>query len=147
MMRSQAGLDLAEVGGQAGLAVGLGAGDELQVGGGLAAVDVEELGRGLEVGAGQAGVGVGAVLLGWPAAVAVGQAVPDPGQVVLDPFGGGGGRVGVVAEVCPAMLTRWRCSCRTPRGWWCRGRGRSARSCAGWRGRGAFARRAGGRRC
>ncbi len=91
-------LDRAEIGGQAGLAVGVGAGDQAQVDRGLAAVGVEEFRGGLEVGAGQAGVGVGAVLLGRPAAVAVGQVVPDPGQLVLDPFGGRGGRVRVVAE-------------------------------------------------
>jgi hypothetical protein len=91
-------LDQAEIGGQAGLAVGVGAGDQAQVDRGLAAVGVEEFRSGLEVGAGQAGVGVVAVLLGRPAAVAVGQAVPDPGQVVLDPLGGRGGRVRVVAE-------------------------------------------------
>jgi hypothetical protein len=51
-------LDLAEAGGQPGLAVGLGPGDQPQIGGGLAAVDVEKLRRGLKVWAGQAGVGV-----------------------------------------------------------------------------------------
>ena len=66
---------------------------------GLAAVDVEELRGGLEVGAGEAGVGVRAVLLGRPTAVAVGQAVADPGEVVLDPLGVGGEGVGVVVEV------------------------------------------------
>src|ERR1700722_10163163 len=57
-------LDLAEIGGQAGLAVRVGAGDQAQVDCGLAAVGVEEFRGGLELGAGQAGVGVGAVLLG-----------------------------------------------------------------------------------
>ena len=61
-------------------------------------MDVEELGCGLEVGAGETGVGVRAVLLGWAAAVAVGEAVVDPRQVVLDPFRVGGGGVGVVRE-------------------------------------------------
>jgi hypothetical protein len=42
-----------------------------------------------------------AVLLGWSPAVAVGQAVSDPGHVVLDPFGGRGGRGRVVAEGLP----------------------------------------------
>ena len=56
---------------------------------------------GLEVRAGQAGVGVRAVLLGWPGAVAVGQAVADPVEVLLDPLGVGGGRVGVVADPLP----------------------------------------------
>src|SRR5690348_17598945 len=56
----QAVLHLAEVSGQPGLSVCLGAGDQAQVDRGLAAVGVEELRGGLEVGAGQAGVGVGA---------------------------------------------------------------------------------------
>ena len=94
-------LHLAEIGGEAGLAVRVGAGEQAQVDSGLAAVGVEEFRGGLEVGAGQAGVGVGAVLLGRSAAVAARQAVPDPGQVVLDPFGGRGGRVRVVAEGLP----------------------------------------------
>ncbi len=92
-------MDLLEVLDEAELPVGLGAGDEAPVGVGLAAVDVEELGGGLEVGAGQAGVGVRAVLLGRPPAVAVGEAVADAGEVVLDPLGIGGERVGVVVEV------------------------------------------------
>src|SRR5450755_142446 len=56
-------LHLAEVRGEAGLAVRLGSGYQAQVGGGLTAVDVEELRGGLEVRAGQAGVRVRAVLL------------------------------------------------------------------------------------
>ena len=55
----------AVVGRQALPAIGLGPGDEHPVVLGLGAVDVEELGGGLEVGTGQAGVGVGAVLLWW----------------------------------------------------------------------------------
>jgi hypothetical protein len=47
-----------------GPAVCLGAGDQAQVGDGLAAVDVEEIRCGLEVRAGEAGVRVRAVLLG-----------------------------------------------------------------------------------
>jgi hypothetical protein len=97
----QVRLDPAQVGGVPGLAAGLSTGDQLQVGGGLAAVDVEELWRGLEIWAGQAGVGVRAVLLRRPPAVAVGQAVLDSGQVVLDPFGRGGGRIRVVADDLP----------------------------------------------
>ena len=58
----------------------------------------QELGRGLEVGAGEAGVGVRAVLLGRAAAVAVGEAVADPVEVVLDPLGRRGRGVGVVAD-------------------------------------------------
>jgi hypothetical protein len=54
----QAVLDLAKAVGEAGLAVCLGAGDQAQVDDGLAAVGVEELRCGLEVGAGEAGVGV-----------------------------------------------------------------------------------------
>jgi hypothetical protein len=53
------------------VAVGIGSGDETAIGVGLFAVDVEELGGGLEVRAGEAGVGVRAVLLGRPTAVAV----------------------------------------------------------------------------
>ena len=91
-------LDLAEVVGQAEVPVGVGLGDETPVGGGLAAVDVQELWSGLEVGAGEAGVGVRAVLLGGVCAVSVGQAVANPVEVVFDPFGGGGRAVGVVAD-------------------------------------------------
>jgi hypothetical protein len=59
----QVRLDLAEVAGDPAVPVGVCIGDQAQAGGGLPAVDVQELGRGLEVGAGQAGVGVRAVLL------------------------------------------------------------------------------------
>ena len=41
----------------------------------------------MEVRAGQARVGVRAVLLRWPAAVPVGQGVGRPGEVVFDPLG------------------------------------------------------------
>ena len=56
--------------GQPELAVGFGGGDEQSGLVVLAAVDVEERRGGLEVGAGEAGVGVGAVLLWWASAVA-----------------------------------------------------------------------------
>ncbi len=59
---------------------------------------VDELRGGLEVGAGEAGVGVRAVLLGRASAVAVGQAVSDAGQVVLGPLGISGGGAGVVGH-------------------------------------------------
>ena len=58
---------------------------------GVLAVHGQELDGGLELGAGQAGVGVRAFLLGRPAAVAVGQAGLDPVQVVLDRLRFGGG--------------------------------------------------------
>ena len=104
----QAGLDAAQVLGQAPLAVGVGLGDEAAVGGGLPPVDLQEHGGGLEVRAGQAGVGVRAVLLGRAGAVAVGEAVADPVEVVLDPFGRSGRGVGAVAgRLSPEMLTRW----------------------------------------
>ena len=74
------------------LPVAVGTGNEGTVDGCLLAVDVEELGGGLEVGAVEttgagrlqpsgrtttttAGAGVGTLLLGWPLAVAIGQAV------------------------------------------------------------------------
>ena len=38
------------------------------------------------------------MLLRWPSAVAVGQGVGRPGQVVFDPFGIGGERVGIETE-------------------------------------------------
>jgi hypothetical protein len=94
----EAVLDPAQVAGETELAVGVGAGDELAVRRRVLAVHVEELRGGLEVRTGQTRVGVGAVLLWWPAAVAVGEAVLDPGQVVLHPLGIGGGGVGVVGQ-------------------------------------------------
>src|SRR5215472_9564629 len=97
----QAGLDAAQALGMTELAVGVGLGDETPVGLGLPPVDLQEHGRGLEVRAGEAGVGVRAVLLGRAAAVAVGEAVADPVEVVLDPLGRGGGGVGVVADPLP----------------------------------------------
>lgn len=57
-----------------------------------------ELTGGLEVQAGQACVGVRAVLRRRAAAVAVGQGVGGPGEPVLDPLGVRGGRAGVEAE-------------------------------------------------
>src|SRR5215472_13503019 len=99
--RLQAGLDAAQVLGEAELAVGVGLGDETPVGRGLAPVNRQEHGRGLEVRAGEAGVGVRAVLLGGAGAVAVGEAVADPVEVVLDPLGGGGGGAGVIADPLP----------------------------------------------
>ena len=91
-------VDAAVVGGESLVAFGFGGGDEHGGGVGVAAVDVEELDGGLEVGAGEAGVGVGAVLLRWPAAVAVGEGGLDLVEVVLDPFGGGGGGGGIEVE-------------------------------------------------
>jgi hypothetical protein len=64
----------------------------------LLAVNAEELDRGLELGASETSIGVGTFLLGWPAAVAVGEGVGHPGEVVLDPFGVSGGGVGVKAD-------------------------------------------------
>ena len=94
----QVGLDLAEVVDQAELAPGIGLGDEAPVGGGLAAVGVQELGCGLEVWARKTSVGVRAFLLGGAGAIAVGQAVAHPVQVLLHPLGTGCGAVGVVAD-------------------------------------------------
>jgi hypothetical protein len=62
----------------------------------LTAVTVQELGCGLKVRTCETGVGMGAVLLGWPSAIAVGKAVSDPVDVVLDPLGVRGERVGIV---------------------------------------------------
>jgi len=50
----QAGLDAAQVPGEAELSLALGLSDEMAVGCGLPPVDLQELGRGLEVRAGQA---------------------------------------------------------------------------------------------
>ena len=71
-------VDAVVVGGEALVAFGFCGGDEHGGRLGVASVDVEELDGGLEVGAGVAGVGVGAVLLGWSAAVAVGEGGHDP---------------------------------------------------------------------
>lgn len=71
MMRSRLFCTWRRLAARGGLAVGVGVGDQAQGDRGLAAVDVEELRGGLEVGAPQS------------AAVAVRQAVPDPGQVGL----------------------------------------------------------------
>src|SRR5947199_5164841 len=94
----EARLDLAEVGGQAKVAAGVGLGDEDPVGAGLLAVHAEELGRGLEVGARETGVWMRAVLLWRPPAVAVGEAVAHTRQVVLDPLSGGGGAIRIERE-------------------------------------------------
>jgi hypothetical protein len=61
-------------------------------------VDVEKLHGGLEVRAGEAGVGVRAVLLRRAGAISVGQAVADPVEVLFDPLGIRGGSVGVVGD-------------------------------------------------
>src|ERR1700689_4681576 len=98
----QAGLDAAQVPGKALRALGVGFCDEAAVGRGLPLVDLQEHGRGLEVRAGEAGVGVRAVLLGRAGAVAVGEAVTDPVEVVLDPLGRSGRGVGVIADRLPA---------------------------------------------
>jgi hypothetical protein len=71
-------LDLAEVVAQAEVTVGIGTGNEATVGGGLFAVDVEELRGGLKVRAGETGVGMWTILLGWSTAVPVGKGVTDP---------------------------------------------------------------------
>ena len=89
---------MVEVLGQAELAPGVGLGDEAPVGGGLAAVGLQELRRGLEIWASQASVWVGAFLLGGAGAIAVGEAVAHPVQVLLHPFGAGRRAVGVVAD-------------------------------------------------
>jgi len=94
----EAGLDVAEVGSQAEVSAVVGPGDEDSVGVGLFTVHVEELGRGLEVGAGEARVGVRALLLGRSPAVTVGEAVADARKVVLDPLGSGGRALGVEWE-------------------------------------------------
>lgn len=91
-------VDAVVVGGEALVAFGFCCGDEHGGGLGVASVDVEELDGGLEVGTGEAGVGVGAVLLGWSAAVAVGESGHDPVEVVFDPLGVGGGRRGIEVE-------------------------------------------------
>src|SRR6266571_4587458 len=98
---AQACLDAAQVLAEPELALGVGLGDETAVGCGLQPVNLQERGRGLEVRAGEAGIGVRAVLLGWAAAVAVGQAVAHPVEVVLDPLGRGRGGAGVVADPLP----------------------------------------------
>ena len=69
---------------------------------GLLLVHRQELGGGLEVRAGQAGVGVRDVLLWGAAAVSVGQGLGCSGEAVFDPLGVGGDRGRVEAE--PAAL-------------------------------------------
>lgn len=78
--------DLAVGGCQAGVVALLGEVDELEGVVALTAMDGQECRGGLEVRTRQAGVGVGAVLLGRAPAVAVGQAGLGPGEVVLDPL-------------------------------------------------------------
>jgi hypothetical protein len=87
----EVGVNVPVVLGQAASPCSFGGGDELDGLVALAAVDVEELRSGLEIGAGQAGVGMAASLLGWASAVAVGQAGGQTGEVVFDPPGVGGG--------------------------------------------------------
>src|ERR1700674_628733 len=104
----EAVLDLAQVGHLPEPSVGFGFGDEPTVGLGLGSVHGQELRCGLKVGACQASIRVRALALWWPPAVAVGQAVGDAGQVVLDPLGVGGRRLGVMAgerpdDVGPAL--------------------------------------------
>jgi hypothetical protein len=95
----QIGLDAAQVLGEAELSVALGLFDETAVGRGLPPVDLQELGGCLEVRAGQAGIRVRAVLLGGTGAVAIGEAVADAVEVVLDPLGRCGRGAGVVADL------------------------------------------------
>src|SRR6266568_6924215 len=95
---AEAGLDAAQVLAEPELALGVGLGDQTAVGCGLPPVDLQELGRGLEVRAGEAGIRVRAVLLCRAGAVTVGQAVTHPVEVVLDPLGRGRGGAGVVAD-------------------------------------------------
>ena len=80
-------MDAAKVLCQTELAIGVGTGNQLGVDRRLLAVDIEKLRSGLEVWAGETGVGVRAVLLRWSAAVAVGEAVTHASEVVLDPLG------------------------------------------------------------
>src|SRR4051812_49627977 len=72
----QAVLDLAEAGGEAGLAVRVGAGDQAQVDDGLAAGGGEGLPGGLGGGGGPAGIWGRAGLLWWAAAVSVWEGCP-----------------------------------------------------------------------
>jgi hypothetical protein len=73
----EAGLDLTEVGGQAEVTAVIGVGDEDPVRAGLLAMNVEELGSGLEVRTGQAGIRMRTFLLGRAPAVTIGKAVAD----------------------------------------------------------------------
>ena len=95
-------MDSAKVVCQPELSVAVGAGNERAVDGRLLAVDVEELRGGLEVGAGETGVGVRAVLLGRPPALAVGQAVSHSREVVFGPLGIRGDGVGVTGNGAPS---------------------------------------------
>ena len=76
---------------------GFGGGEQLAGLPGVLMVDREELCGGLEVRAGQAGIGVRAVLLWGASAVAVGEGVCGLEEPVLDPLSVRGGRAGVEA--------------------------------------------------
>ncbi len=130
-------MDSAVVVDESEVAVGFGGGDQGSGLVALASVDVEERRGGLEVGAGEAGVGVGAVLLWGSAAVAVGEAGLDPAHVVFGELGIGGDAGGVVGDALPvegdavlAVLVEGRSD-----GGVVQGR-RNGRSSAGWRDRG-----------
>ncbi len=89
--------------------VALGYRDQLEGVVAMAPVDGQELWGGLKVRTTQAGVRVWAVLLRWPAAVAVGQARLHSREPVLDPFrvGGRGSRVEAeppAGDVDPLLL-------------------------------------------
>ena len=71
----------------------VGGGDEPAGLVGLMMMGGQELDGGLEVGAGEAGVGVRAVLLGRSTAEPVGETGLDAGEVVFDPLGVGGRRI------------------------------------------------------
>ena len=91
--------DLLMVRGQAIVAALLGQVDELKSVVVLTAMDGQEGRGGLEVRAGKARVGVRAVLLGRPPAVAIRQAGLDPGAVVLDPLALGAEGIRVERQV------------------------------------------------
>jgi len=103
--RLQGGDDLVEVdqhrpvvGGLPSTAGALGGPQELAGEFGLLLVDGQELGGRLEIRAGQTCIGVRAVLLGRPAAVAVGQGVGGAGESVFDPLAVRGDRLRIEAE-------------------------------------------------
>ena len=120
-------VDVAVVGGETKLSVGFGGGDEDSGFVSLTAVDVDERRRRarLEVGAGQTCVGVRAALLGWPSAVAVGQAGLNPGDVGLVHSASAVTPTGSELMCSRARLTRLLAVLvERPPGRWCR---------AGWR--------------